>query len=112
MKVEWPASNHHHGMGWQLPLVQIAHDLFLVTADGVEAEVRECTADGATLALARMMRMMSSSVMSAIGRSHQPLNSFLISRSTGALAQGARHRGLRHSRIECSGVSRASACQD
>ena len=26
MKVEWPASNHHHGMGWQLPLVQIAHD--------------------------------------------------------------------------------------
>ena len=29
-----------------------------------------------------------------------------------SLAQGARHRGLRHSRIECSGVSRASARQD
>ena len=28
------------------------------------------------------------------------------------LAQGARHRGPRHSRIECSGVSRASARQD
>ena len=29
-----------------------------------------------------------------------------------SLAQGARHRSLRHSRIECSGVSRASARQD
>ena len=26
--------------------------------------------------------------------------------------QGARHRGLRHSRIQCGGVSRASARQD
>ena len=38
-----------------------ASDLFSIAvfcgfgADGVEAEVRECTADGATMALARMM---------------------------------------------------------